>query len=80
MNIVLDKLRNWITAADPLLAMSGVIFVLLVAGGLTGALCLTVCSHLAGHLQLMFAGLIAFGCLAIWLTAALVRDTSGARS
>jgi hypothetical protein len=38
MNIVLDKLRNWITAADPRLAMSGVIFVLLVAGGLTGAL------------------------------------------
>ncbi len=38
MNIVLDKLRNWITAADPRLAMSGVIFVLLAAGGLTGAL------------------------------------------
>ena len=52
---------------------------LLLTGGLIGALCLTVCSHLAGHLQLMVAGLVSFGCLAIWLTAALLRDVSGER-
>ena len=47
---------------------------LLLTGGLIGAVCLTVCSHLAGLLQLMVAGLVAFGCLAIWLTPALLRD------
>jgi hypothetical protein len=34
----LDKLRTWITADDPRIALSGVIFVTLVAGILVGAL------------------------------------------
>jgi hypothetical protein len=34
----LDKLRTWITADDPRIALSGVIFVALVAGVLVGAL------------------------------------------
>ncbi len=37
-NIALDKLRNWITADDPRIAMSGMLFVMVVAGVLTGAL------------------------------------------
>jgi len=37
-NPALDKLRNWITADDPRLAMMGVIFVVVAAGILTGAL------------------------------------------
>ena len=37
-NSALDKLRNWITADDPRIAMTGVIFVIAVAGILTGAL------------------------------------------
>ena len=37
-NPALDKLRNWITADDPRVAMMGVIFVIVVAGILTGAL------------------------------------------
>jgi hypothetical protein len=34
----LDKLRHWITADDPRIAMSGVLFVIVLAGLLTGAL------------------------------------------
>jgi hypothetical protein len=37
-NLALDKLRNWITADDPRIATTGVIFVIAVAGILTGAL------------------------------------------
>lgn len=37
-NPALNLLRTWITADNPRLALSGVIFVLLVAGGLVGAL------------------------------------------
>jgi hypothetical protein len=37
-NPALDKLRHWITADDPRLAMSGVLFVIVLAGLLTGAL------------------------------------------
>lgn len=38
MTIALDKLRSWITADDPRIALSGVIFVAAVAGILVGAL------------------------------------------
>lgn len=38
MSIALDKLRAWITADDPRIAMSGVIFVAALAGILVGAL------------------------------------------
>ena len=37
-NPALNTLRNWITADNPLVAISGVIFVVLVAGLLVGAL------------------------------------------
>ena len=37
-NLALDRLRNWITADDPRLAMVGLIFVAVVAGLLVGAL------------------------------------------
>jgi hypothetical protein len=37
-NPALDRLRNWITADDPRVALSGIIFVILVAGLLTGGL------------------------------------------
>ncbi len=36
-NVALEKLRNWITADDPRLAMAGIIFVATVAGLLVGA-------------------------------------------
>ncbi|MBI1880533.1 MAG: hypothetical protein HYR94_20340 [Chloroflexi bacterium] len=38
MTTALDKLRTWITADDPRIALSGVIFVALVAGVMVGAL------------------------------------------
>lgn len=38
MSVSLDKLRHWITADDPRIATSGVIFVAVVAGVLAGAL------------------------------------------
>jgi polysaccharide biosynthesis protein PslJ len=38
MSIALDKLRHWITADDPRIATSGVIFVAVLAGVLVGAL------------------------------------------
>jgi hypothetical protein len=37
-NPALDKLRNWITADDPRVALSGVLFVVLAAGVIVGAL------------------------------------------
>jgi hypothetical protein len=37
-NLALDKLRNWITADNPTVALSGVLFVVLVAGVFVGAL------------------------------------------
>ena len=37
-NSALNVLRNWITADDPRLALSGIIFVILIAGLMVGAL------------------------------------------
>ena len=37
-NTALDKLRNWITADNPLIALTGVLFVVTLAGILVGGL------------------------------------------
>jgi hypothetical protein len=37
-NVALDKLRDWITADNPTVALSGVLFVVVVAGVFVGGL------------------------------------------